>query len=58
LSAVAGLVAQGPRTIDEMVAAFSSPKREQVTRHLETLALMGEVLLDDAGRYGTAVRVG
>jgi hypothetical protein len=41
-------------TIDEVKESFSGAKRDLVQRHLETLALMGEVTVDGDGRYGGA----
>ncbi|MBK6842377.1 MAG: hypothetical protein IPG88_08755 [Gemmatimonadetes bacterium] len=43
-------------TVDEAVAAFDGARRELVARHLETLALMGEVSVDADGQYGVVAR--
>ncbi|MGI8508389.1 MAG: type IIL restriction-modification enzyme MmeI [Gemmatimonadaceae bacterium] len=57
LSALGALVAQRPLTPDEIAANFSGARRDLIARHLETLALMGEVVLDRDGRYGAARKV-
>lgn len=51
LAAIGALVGQDPRSADEIGAAFAKAKPELVTRHLETLALMGEIAVDGEGRY-------
>lgn len=57
LSALGSLVAQRPLTPDEIAANFNGARPELIARHLETLALMGEVVLDRDGRYGAARKV-
>lgn len=42
---------------DEASASFTGARRDLVTRHLDTLALMGEVVLDADGRYQPARKV-
>jgi hypothetical protein len=42
---------------DEATSNFIGARRELVLRHVETLALMGEVTLDAEGRYQTARKV-
>jgi hypothetical protein len=54
LAAIGALVAQRPVSADEAVAAFDGARRELVVKHLEILALMGEVTRDADGRYGAA----
>jgi RNase H-fold protein (predicted Holliday junction resolvase) len=57
LSAIGSLVAQRPLNADEIAASFTGAQRAMVARHLETLALMGEVTQDQDGRYGAARKV-
>ena len=57
LAALGAFVAQRPVTPDDVVAHFSGAKRDLVARHLETLALMGEVTVDESGRYQAARKV-
>ena len=57
LAALGALVAQRHVNADEATAHFTNAKRELVVRHLETLALMGEVTLDADGRYQAARKV-
>ncbi|HEY3933765.1 MAG TPA: hypothetical protein VGL65_04035 [Gemmatimonadales bacterium] len=54
LAAIGSLLAQRAMTTKEMVAAFDGAKRDLVERHLETLALMGEVTKDADGRYAAS----
>ncbi len=54
LSAIGATLTSRPHTTDEVVAAFIGAKRDLVTRHLETLALMGEITVGDDGRYAAA----
>lgn len=51
LAAIGALVGQEPRLADEIGAAFAKAKPELVARHLETLALMGEIAVDGERRY-------
>lgn len=55
LSAITALVAQRAVTVDAATASFTGAKRELVLRHLETLALMGEVIVGADDSYA-AVR--
>jgi hypothetical protein len=57
LTAVGAAVAQAPRSVDEIAAAFSGARKDLVARHLETLAMMGEISLDTDNRYRSALRV-
>jgi hypothetical protein len=57
LGAIGAAVSQAPRSVDDVVAAFAGARKDLVTRHLETLAMMGEIALDDQGRYHVARRV-
>jgi hypothetical protein len=57
LAAVGASVAQAPRSVDEVAAAFSGARKDLVARHLETLAMMGEISLDTDNRYRSALRV-
>ena len=57
LSAIGALVAQRALTPQEIAADFTGARSDLIARHLETLALMGEVVLDRDGRYGTARKV-
>jgi hypothetical protein len=52
LAALKSLVAaSGPLTVEEATAAFHGARADLVRRHLETLALVGEVRADEVGRY-------
>lgn len=57
LGALGALLARGPVNAEAAVAAFDGGSRKLVEHHLETLALIGEASVDQAGRYGKAVRV-
>ena len=54
---VSGRTDPPSRSVDEVAATFSGARKELVSRHLETVAMMGEIVLDDQGRYRTALRV-
>jgi hypothetical protein len=54
LAAIAALVSQRDVNVDEAAASFNRARRDLVLRHLETLALMGEITLDSDGRYHMA----
>ena len=56
LTALTALLAQRAVTSAEAVAAFSGASAPLVQRHLDTLALMGEVARSDTGRYGLVRR--
>jgi hypothetical protein len=51
LAALQALVGRAPVTAEEAVAAFEGADRRLVGRHLETLAMLGEVR-EVGGRYG------
>lgn len=57
LSAIGALLAARPLTVEQVAASFTGAKRDMVERHLETLALMGEVVADGERRYGPARKV-
>jgi hypothetical protein len=52
LAAIGALLGARSLTADEVVAALDGAKRDLVARHLETLAMMGEITVDGEGRYG------
>lgn len=51
ITAVRALVLTGPVTADEATARFVNARRELVERHLETLAILGEVIIRDGKHY-------
>ena len=51
IGAIGSLVTQQPRSAEEVAAAFKGARTDLVARHLETLALMGEVSRGPDGRY-------
>jgi len=57
LAAISALVSRKAVSPDEASGNFVGARRELVVRHLETLALMGEVVLDADGRYQVARKV-
>ena len=48
------LVTAMPLSVDEATARFTGARREIVARHLETLAILGEVREVGQGTYGAA----
>ena len=54
ITAITALVAQQPRTAAAVAECFAGAKVELVQRHLETLALMGEIVLGGEGRFQVA----
>lgn len=55
IQAVRGILDQGAATIDDVARAFAGARKDLVQRHLETLALMGELARNDAGQYAQVV---
>jgi len=51
IAALLDLVAGTPATVEEATSTFRGARRDLVERHLETLAIMGEVQRDESGRY-------
>ena len=56
LTALGALLAERPRTRDELVQAFTAAPVPLVERHLETLDLMGEVVRTPNGLFALAQR--
>jgi hypothetical protein len=54
IGALQRLVANSPVTVEQAAASFTGARREMVARHLETLALMGELRTTPDGRYQLA----
>ena len=57
ISAITALIAQRPRSSAEVVKTFVGAKVPLVARHLETLALMGEIQLGEDERYSISRKV-
>ena len=55
IGALRQLAASAPITVDEAVGRFVGAQRDLVVRHLETLAVLGEVQPVGDGRYGVPV---
>lgn len=51
ISAIQMLIARRPTTPEEATRHFAGARQETVSRHLETLALMGEVQALEGGEY-------
>ncbi len=51
IGAISALLAQRPMTAAEASGAFAGARKELVARHLETLALMGEIVLVGDGSF-------
>ncbi len=58
LTTITALLAERPRTSADLVASFSGARPQLIERHLETLALMGEVTRTPTGQFALAQRVG
>ena len=57
ISSISALLAQRPLDAAGIAASFSGAKLELIQRHLDTLALMGEITLAHDARYHIARRV-
>lgn len=57
ITALRALVFAGPITVDEATRRFVSARRQIVARHLETLAILGEVLAVGGDQYASVVPV-
>jgi hypothetical protein len=51
LSAIRNTVTARACSVEEAAATYRGARRDTVAKHLETLAVFGEVARDDAGRY-------
>ena len=51
IGAISALLAQRPMAAAEVSGAFAGARKELVARHLETLALMGEIVLGGDGSF-------
>ena len=58
IAALKTLVESAPLSAAEAAARFAGAKREIVARHLETLAIMGELQQMGDGRYAALAEVG
>ena len=56
IAAIGALVAQQPRSAADVVAAFAGARAELVSRHLDTLSLMGEISAGQDGKYRVSGR--
>lgn len=54
ITALRALAAASPCTVDEAIGRFVGARRNIVARHLDTLAMLGEVEHDSQGRYRLA----
>ena len=51
ITAIQEMIARSPATVDGAARQFRGARRDLIARHLETLAVMGEVRLGPDGRY-------
>ncbi len=58
ITALANLLAARALTADEATAHFDGARHDLVVRHLETLKLLGELLLSADGHYSTPPPLG
>jgi hypothetical protein len=56
ITALRALVAAGPLTVDEAVERLAGARRDLVARHLETLAILGEVIAVGQDQYADPAR--
>jgi hypothetical protein len=54
ITALRALASAAPVSVEEVMRRLVGAKRELVSRHFDTLALLGEVVRDDGGRYTLA----
>jgi hypothetical protein len=54
ISAIRAIVAQQPRSAEDVSRQFTGARREIVVRHLDTLTMLGEMIRDDSGTYRVA----
>jgi hypothetical protein len=57
ITAIRAIIAQRPGSAEDVSRQFNGAKREIVTRHLDTLLLLGEMVLDSAGKFRPAAGV-
>ena len=57
IAAIQRCLGRGPASVDEIAASFRGARRDVITRHLETLALMGELRIGSDGAYHLVLRV-
>lgn len=55
IRAVRAVVNEGPASVDEVASRFIGARTDLVQRHLDTLALMGELSRRDSGHYAQVV---
>jgi hypothetical protein len=57
ITVLRGMAAVTPVSVDDAMQRISGARRDIVRRHLETLALLGEVRTTTDGRYAIAASV-
>ncbi|MEO5799167.1 MAG: DNA methyltransferase [Gemmatimonadales bacterium] len=57
IAALTSLVSRGPVTVEQAMAAFAKADKKLVSRHLETLTMLGEVR-EEGGAFGAVRGVG